>query len=719
MTKATHLDDAILPERVRAVLQLVMAHSMRHLQALVAGGLDEAATKIELTGMATQDKDVREAAFAYASSVPRKLPELQRWLHDQVETRLAGMRAPEPMNPAELPDSMEAMRLVDYEEVEAHALFDTLARELEVAQALPIALLGQRFAVLAAKPPFTPQALPLGPQDFCALLRQCIEYSGCPPRFRLAAAECFRERGQTGYRELVADIDRAMAEEGILPGLNRVAYRRPVDANEPGDATPRRRAHTGWPSERPAGESDPRKLQALERLLAEHGGDKPSAETPAHSPAAADGPPSAEDIDQHLQRLQAEDQDTPPPGQLHDLAQATRTLTAPREQQALVPELLDLMFRHLHQGMRADPASNHLLRRLQIPLLRAALRDPLLIAQDHHPVRRLLELVTEHGAHWVGDGDLDPRLQTMLRQTVDEVSANYQGNDAVFAEAVKRLQTELDKQRRKAELMERRHVEAMLGKERLGLAKRRANDVLEDAIMQAGVPVPRFRRQLLQAWADVLVLTLLQQGEESAEWQHLLQLTEALVQQDGHAASAHPDMCGEVSAALARVGHHPTQARALAEHLTSQAEPSDEGLSRTELLLHLKTHDRLGADAAQADSTPVLDLREREHLQTLRELPFGSWLEIDDGKGGRVRRRLSWYSQSTDHMLLVNQRGQRTGEGDGSLGAMARMLATGQAVIIMPDGARLVDQALEQTLDKLRASPSRWEHARAAKEPGR
>src|SRR3546814_12034007 len=101
-----------------------------------------------------------------------------------------------------------------------------------------------------------------------------------------------------------------------------------------------------------------------------------------------------------------------------------------------------------------------------------------------------------------------------LQQSVTHVVENYDGDDAVFDASNGKLETHLQEQVRKAELLERRHVEAARGKEKLEVAKLRATQTL-DAII-GDKRLAKFVRALLnQAWADVLTLTLLRQGEGS------------------------------------------------------------------------------------------------------------------------------------------------------------------------------------------------------------
>jgi hypothetical protein len=59
----------------------------------------------------------------------------------------------------------------------------------------------------------------------------------------------------------------------------------------------------------------------------------------------------------------------------------------------------------------------------------------------------------------------------------------------------------------------------------------------------------------------------------------------------------------------------------------------------------------------------------------------------------------------TDKALFVNQRGQRVGEQ--SLDSVGRMLARGQARIVVAERGRLIDRAWQATLNALRSFAGR------------
>lgn len=366
-------------------------------------------------------------------------------------------------------------------------------------------------------------------------------------------------------------------------------------------------------------------------------------------------------------------------------------------------ELLGLLYTEMEREVRTDAPAADLLTRLQVPLVQAALRDRQFFLRPQHPARELLNAVAESGATWQSEDDLDPQLLHHLHQSVDFVVKHYHGDEAIFDQANQDVQRHLQAAARKAELAERRQVEAARGKERLEIAKQRASETIENAVAES--QPPRFVQALLnQAWADVLTLTQLRQGEQSDEWAEQLQTTLQIVAATTGAAGVEkdPQLPAKIEKALQQVGYHEDEAQAIAKRLSS-AEVDDDAGSKTELTARLKARARLGEqNLVKRKPTAPRSPKEQECYNYLRSLPFGTWFEFTVNQQGDVQRqRLSWFSPVTGNALFVNQRGQRVGEH--SLDGLAILMAKGQAQVVTEDKGRLIDRAWNATLRALRS----------------
>ncbi|MDQ3510369.1 MAG: DUF1631 domain-containing protein, partial [Pseudomonadota bacterium] len=537
-----------------------------------------------------------------------------------------------------------------------------------------------------------------------------------------------------------------LVRENVLPGLSYVPLRtrratapRPADespvASEGTQTGPRSGkriertaatgaasaiAYTGWPgvADRDSGDAeDSGMFEMLQEMLTQRRGlvEKLRARSSNPAPEAL----SNREVVEALASMQSSSKVDRKPGNVADIRQSL--LAQSRQQRGGAAglsredsdtfELLGLLYAAMGRDLREDAPSKALLEKLQLPLLRLALQDRTFFIRSQHPARQLLNSVAESGAKWSPPDEADPQLQQQLSNVVEHVVQHYQGDAAVFDTANQSLQQHLHKTARRSEVSERRHVEAARGKEKLEMARRRALEIIEAAML--GQDVPRFLQTvLLQAWADVLTLVLLRHGEDSPQWRQHGMATRQIVAASRQAGSPAAELIQLIQDGLGLVGYQGEEAAAIARRLTSSEEADDtaeDPVSRTELAMMLKARTRLGPDTEP--STPALPPRtplEQACYQQLRSVPFGTWIEfVTNQQGDVVRRRMAWFSVVTDRALFVNQRGQRVD--DQSLDHLARLIASDQARIVTADKARLVDRAWFTTLGTLRQLTTRQE----------
>lgn len=361
-------------------------------------------------------------------------------------------------------------------------------------------------------------------------------------------------------------------------------------------------------------------------------------------------------------------------------------------------ELLDLLYHEIGREVRKGPASD-LLGQLQVPVVQAALKDREFFLRPQHPARELLNAVAESGASWLGEDEIDPVLLHKLRAAVAKVLAEYTGEEAVFEQAQREVQDHFQVAARKAEVAERRHVEAARGRDRLELAKRSATDLIASTL-DGRQPAPFVQALLTQAWADVLTLTHLRNGQDSAQWQEVASITGRIAQAIGGAdATPEPALSPRIERALVQLGYHGDEAAVIAQRLSgADVEPP----GAADLAARLQARARTAAAEASVKVVlPPRTLAEQASYDTLRKQPFGTWFEFVHNQQGDVRRlRLSWFNPTSDHALFVNQRGQKVGEH--TLDSVARLMARDQARVLTEDRGRLIDRAWQATVGRLR-----------------
>jgi hypothetical protein len=371
-------------------------------------------------------------------------------------------------------------------------------------------------------------------------------------------------------------------------------------------------------------------------------------------------------------------------------------------------DLVGMLYENLARDIKPTSTVGNLLTKLQVPIVRVALQDQSFFTRQDHPARQMLNAIAETGSNWTNEDESDQALVGQMNSIVDRAISEYRGDPGVFHNVLHQLVGYLQTLARKAEVAERRHVEAAMGKEKLQLARELASESVESLVK--GVRLPRFTRTMLsQAWADVMALTALRQGQDSPLWRQQLRVAERLIeiaQRPARAPSEAPDpeLQREIEEGLGKVGYQESDAGAITRRLLNPnaAEPEDSDSSRTELTLRLKAQARLGEDM-QGKKTKSIPLTSSEQvvLERLQALPTGTVFEFMGADGEKSKRRLAWFSTSTGATLFVNHRGQKFT--DLTMDMLARQVAKGEITQVEEQKGSTIDRAWENVLNALRS----------------
>ncbi|MGH8184130.1 MAG: DUF1631 family protein, partial [Rhodanobacteraceae bacterium] len=372
-------------------------------------------------------------------------------------------------------------------------------------------------------------------------------------------------------------------------------------------------------------------------------------------------------------------------------------------------DLISLLYDQLLNETRTEGIAQQLLTSLQVPLLRVALSDSNFFTVRNHPARRLLNLVLETANLWLDRSEekFDTALNQRLHRSVKRVVDEYQGDLGVIEREADDLDAHVKLIARRAEIAERRQVEAAQGRDRLQDARAAAGKAISKRLAKHKT-TPLVRALLENAWTDALTLTLLRDGEHSEAWRRRLaaadQLLGSPVERDDTRLAA------DLNHGLTQVGLQASEADQITRYaLELPPQRTTPGSapppSQTELLIRLKSRHK--PDEGEAPATPAtphklaLTPSERRALENLKNLPFGSWLEFTlNQQGQKAARKLAWYAPSSGRCLLINARGASAPER--TLEQIARMMARGQVRVLPNQDGGMIDRAWNALLAGLR-----------------
>ncbi|MEO6967213.1 MAG: DUF1631 family protein [Rhodanobacteraceae bacterium] len=719
-----------LPTRVRTLLGEQLAECGTRIEPTLSASLTELEQQLfkltthadNHTAQLTAFESLREVKRTRADTAPRLLQAL--------EGRLATLGMPAPR----VQKTRFDLALVDHDEFDEAVTLDDIATRTELRVSQILFELGHRYAVLAAAPLFDAESLPLGPHALAHGLRDIATRMGVPREHRMLFYRLCDHRVMTAAEGLYTGLNEHLIARGILPNLRTLLPRRA------GQSSARKRetesaendaSATAAPATAPKPQAPPspeqraqqsadaaitglrelleqRRMAVGEPVTEPTGGYVASAEelqavlgtlqTRAPTPVQLGGRGVQRTVQQLRQDMLAELRRFAPDGRPPQFA--------PEQRDSI--ELVSLLFDRLLDETRAGGTAQHLLARLQVPLLRVALTDRSFFTRRAHPARRLLNTVAETANVWMdaGDGEVDTQLADKLQRAVDRVLGEFTGDLALFERLVDDVEAHVNSLRRRAEIAERRQLEAAQGRDRLEQARAQARTAIEERL--AGKEVAPLTRTLLeQAWSDALALAILRHGENSEAFHRRLAAADELLREPAERDDAR--LLVELEDGLGQVGLHGPEATQLARRvLDLPPSPSAraDAPSPTELAVQLKTRQRLGEDetpkAAEVHAPPIPpSVEEQRTLAHLKTLPFGTWFEFTvNQQGQRVQRKLAWYAPATGRCLLVNVRGAPAPERQ--LDQVARLMTLGQAQIVAQQEESLIDRAWNALVSGLR-----------------
>jgi hypothetical protein len=259
---------------------------------------------------------------------------------------------------------------------------------------------------------------------------------------------------------------------------------------------------------------------------------------------------------------------------------------------------------------------------------------------------------------------------------------------------------------------------------------RTAKSLVGDEInrrLRACANPPRVVIELLEeGWKDVLLLIYLRQGPDSEAWKKNLELTDRLLwsvepkheyPQRQELLRAIPDLLRSLRENLNSISYDQHKLARMFKELQAchiaclrggDAPKAPPQISKNVQQTKAAPPPRELPQKAKEDETIVLPKEagetapEYDHFTSMAEdLKIGTWLELQEEDGRRVRLKLSWKSDVSDAYVFVNRKGVKVLEM--TVAGVAKLFRRGTAEMLMDVDVPIMDRALDammQTLQK-------------------
>ena len=769
--RLVRLAERVLPKRVRFLLDGLQERTV-YFEAALSLLFDEVEQRLFKQADCARSNEeqarlfeaIREIKRGKSDIVPRFLSHLESSLAQIDKTPEADVQTQIGRNDR----STTKLELVDSRDLEISLAMQDIGNRAEIRHSSALHMLGHRLGVIAGRPAFEPAEMPLGPLALAHALQYALSDLDIELGERVRVFHDFDTIVMGPIDQFYERLNQYLADQRVLPNLQFqmrragsaenghgkkvAAAERQDEAEEPtppaapassaggaappaarGSSSPAPGPRQAAPRSYPPGPApgaaasaeepqDSQLFASLRGLLAER---RRSLDIAPAAPASG-YMATRDDLQSVLGALQTSPIETiqqngraVPRGIGHlkqDLLNQLRE-KSPEGQTPLLAEedsdtidLVGMLFDYIGQNLASHSSSRELIAKLQVPVLRSAISDKHFFTQRNHPARQLLNSVAEATQLWMSDDEADSGMVDTMTSMVDRVTNEFDGDLSLMEKLLDDLGKYMSQVTRRAEIAERRHIDAAKGRERLDLSREQANAAIA-RLLKRGKPAPMVRAVLEQAWTDVLALTLLRQGEDSQAYRRCLAVADQLMQIGSGSDVAKVDQTvrEEVRNGLLQVGLHGDEVEGVVGKLFDPTSV-EKKTSHTELAHALKSKARLGGDAApvgkaaaesstEAPATP-LTAEEKEMVQRIRTLPFGTWFEfVTNQQGSVVRRKLAWFSTVTGRCLFVNQRGARSEEK--TIEQLARDLVRGQIRLFKQESGNLIDRAWKAIMSKL------------------
>lgn len=579
--------------------------------------------------------------------------------------------------------------------------------------------LAARLAFLHRTNDFKLEQIPAGPDCVIQAFRESIRRLDLDSKAKVTLYALFGKVVMDTAEDFYAAYNERLREAGILPNLRRrviptsdsstlVAKREPAKTVMPSAAVAAATVGDGGGGAADLGDE---LFDSILELMSANRGGKAAAPT---GPVA-----NAAEVASVIDRIQAHQgteytlpqrtlgQRRDPQADQQLIANIKQNLGAERQRviQEVGPDrlspvdsdivdLIGLLFEYMLNDPALPNIAKALLSRLHTPYLKVAIIDRSLLFNSGHPARLLLDTLVDAGTHWVEENNAEWGIFPAMQGVVDRILEEFHDNTGLFLQLLKEFREAVEEKKSRAEAVEQRARESLVGREKLNLAKRQATLAIDRRLDSR--PVPRQLSQFLtRSWAFRLMQILMRDpaGESSPEWRQAIAVVDRLIsmfdpfaQPDVRDALNRelPALRREIANDLAAMGGtHGASAKDLFDLLDNPKgwDGAEEVASQMLKRQAAATGEKLVGAAMDETAQAILSQEEQRAVEKLRNQKFGTWFEFKAKDGGPPKLlKLSWFSPLTASCMFMDRSGQSSEVK--TIHELARQLVNGQVTIV-------------------------------------
>lgn len=374
--------------------------------------------------------------------------------------------------------------------------------------------------------------------------------------------------------------------------------------------------------------------------------------------------------------------------------------------------LVSMLFEFILDDYNLSAPVQVLISRLQIPILKVVIRDKSFFSQATHPARRLLNSLARAGIGWsTSDEKAKDKLYGQIHNIVQRILNEFDGDIELFETLNQEFERFLERENRKASLVEQRTRESERGRIKSQAAQQTVDNLLRQKVSRYKLPQP-IHDILMNGWSRVMFLAYLRDDVEH-RWNATVKVVDDLIW------CLHPHQEDEERDQWVRVVPGLLKAlRAGLEEVSYNSSRLDEmmGQLKHELAEAFRTNAAIEArqdspEDPEAEETAAVhqtaverqqeleDAAVSEYVAQIESIEIGNWVEFRLVNGASFRCKLSAIIEEADCFVFVNRMGLKVIEKTRI--ELAHEMRRGR-LTLLEQGA-LIDRALDAVVGSLRS----------------
>ncbi len=542
--------------------------------------------------------------------------------------------------------------------------------------------LNLRFDYLIANTTISEQNNPIDPQQICHYFATACEFFDLSIKARIIIFKQFDRFVSSKLATVYSAANHLLIEAGVLPKISYTARTASSDTDTNANPLPTAALNSKHSTEL--------NLNELNDLLAA-ARTQNIASLPNYVSYSSNTGPALANTDL-INLLTGTQQNLPPATdeaqltyKLHNIitnilsTQGDNTQRSLQQPEEDVINLVAMFFDFILDDHNLPISAQALISRLQIPVLKIALRDQTFFNHSSHPARRLINVIAEVSIGWdESTQSQKDRLHDKASSIVREINEQYEENDHIFSSKLTELQLFIDQAQHKSSRVEKRTAQAAEGQAQNKLARQNAQGIMFEKLESLSLP-ETISAFLTQQWLNLLIITHLKYGEDSQEWIGSIQVIDDLTwisqlpsdtKSQQRFEKIKPDLLNRITQGLQKISNtsEAVSASVAAIDLTlDQLRNKPSGIlfrpissSQAQQLGHTPG----GGSKSWKNMTGVERQQARykqltyEYIRKAEQLPLNTWVSYTDNHSGKTLRcKLASKTEQSDSYVFVNRFG--------------------------------------------------------------